>query len=842
MPSGATSPRPTVHARNLYHVSAAMWDAWAAYDPVADGVFVDEKVSLDDPAAVQAAREEAISYAAYRVLEPPLREVARAARQSLREFDRLMGSLCYPVGTRHDEGRPRPPPWGTASPTPSSAPRSRTAPSSGRTTSRTTEPVNDPLIVELPGTVMNDPNRWQPLALEVSFAQNGLPLPVGPQKAVTTHWGNVTAFALPPSAEPGLPIDPGTPPLLGDPVGDAEYKEGALGVIRYSAMLDPRDGEMVDISPAVLGANPLGTNDGTGHALNPVTGQPYEPDVVPRADFARVLAEFWADGPNSETPPGHWNTIANAVADSPGFERRLGGQGEVLDPLEWDVKIYLALNGAVHDAAVAAWGCKGHYDTVRPISMIRYMGGLGQSSDPAGPSYHPEGLPLEDGPRRGHHRGERGTRASATSSLPITSARSPSAPGPATPRTPRPASAAWTGSGPWNGCPTSCRPSSRRPSPAYVSGHSTFSRAAAEVLTAMTGSEYFPGGLGSWTIPAGDLEFEAGPSQDVPLQWATYYDAADQAGLSRLYGGIHIAADDFRGPRHGLAVRQGRLADGQPLLGRHRPRLTSACPCRIDALMAARPWGSLPSVVVIRVLRAHLDAVVAVLLAAAYLVEAALSARPVSGEPHRLRAFASTMPSRSRPGRPSCSRWRCARACPWCPSGLAFVALGAGRPHAASTASWSLLAGRPPGRLLGGRLGGRSRRPGRRAWGRRPRRPGRPADTRAPARGSRGGRARVRALGAWLLGLAMRSLRVGRGDERIVGPADWEVAAGVPDSVGRDDTVRELRDVIERSMSAVVLQSRTRPPGARRASRRRRAGRWPSSRPPGPRRSRRRSG
>ena len=81
----------------------------------------------------------------------------------------------------------------------------------------------------------------------------------------------------------------------------------------------------------------------------------------------------------------------------------------------------------------------------------------------------------------------------------------------------------------------------------YVSGHSTFSRAAAEVLTAMTGSAFFPGGLGTWTVPAGSLQFEAGPSVDVPLQWATYYDAADQAGLSRLYGGIHVEADDLRG-------------------------------------------------------------------------------------------------------------------------------------------------------------------------------------------------------------------------------------------------------------------------------------------------------
>ena len=70
------------------------------------------------------------------------------------------------------------------------------------------------------------------------------------------------------------------------------------------------------------------------------------------------------------------------------------GSATAVDPLEWDVKLYLALNGAVHDAAVAAWGLKGYYDSVRPISMIRYMGGLGQSSDPDGPSYDPDGLPL----------------------------------------------------------------------------------------------------------------------------------------------------------------------------------------------------------------------------------------------------------------------------------------------------------------------------------------------------------------------------------------------------------------------------------------------------------------
>src|SRR5512145_1066037 len=58
--------RPTVHARNLYHVSAAMYDAWAAYHPVERGVSFNEKHSIAD---LDAARREAISYAAYRLLK-----------------------------------------------------------------------------------------------------------------------------------------------------------------------------------------------------------------------------------------------------------------------------------------------------------------------------------------------------------------------------------------------------------------------------------------------------------------------------------------------------------------------------------------------------------------------------------------------------------------------------------------------------------------------------------------------------------------------------------------------------------------------------------------------------
>src|SRR5207244_7354902 len=139
----------------------------------------------------------------------------------------------------------------------------------------------------------------------------------------------------------------------------------------YPTQLDPSDGTMLDISPASWGNNPLGTNDGHGYALNPVTGQPYTPQVVKRADFARVLAEFWADGPDSETPPGHWNTIAKRRGRPASTVKRIGGIGPVVNDLEWDVKMYLALNGAVHNAAVACWGVKRKYDSVRPISQIR---------------------------------------------------------------------------------------------------------------------------------------------------------------------------------------------------------------------------------------------------------------------------------------------------------------------------------------------------------------------------------------------------------------------------------------------------------------------------------------
>ena len=535
-------PAPTVHARNLFHTSVAMWDAWAAYDQTASGYVVREKHSASD---VRAARDEAISYAAYRVLSA--RFIASyGGEESLSAFADLMDALCYPLDVVTTVGD-----------TPAALGNRIAAAvlASGMTDGSNEAdgyldpayaPVNEPLTVVGTGNAMADPNRWQPLRIENMISQNGIPVVNGVQEFIGPHWGHVTGFALPDAGADGVPIDPGPPPRLGNPATDATLREQLVEVIRDSSLLDPESDATIDVSPGARGNNPLGTNDGTGHPLNPVTGAPYPEDVVRVADFGRVMAEFWADGPESETPPGHWNVLANHVSDELDPDLRIGGQGEAVDRLEWDVKLYLAVNGAVHDAGIAAWGLKGHYDSSRPISLIRLLG----STDDGGDR---ETLPITPGlieiiteasaaPGQRHealagHEGEIAIRA--WTGVPEDRATQVGGVG-------------WILAGAWvpYQLPTFVTPAFA----GYISGHSTFSRAAAEVMTGFTGSEFFPGGISGFTYEAGSLKFEKGPSADVRLEWATYYDAADQAGQSRLWGGIHIAADDLTGRRVGSEI------------------------------------------------------------------------------------------------------------------------------------------------------------------------------------------------------------------------------------------------------------------------------------------------
>jgi len=364
-----------------------------AYDPTASGYIFTEKPATSD---VAAARTEAISYAAYHVLTARFIKAVGADR-SLSEFDDLMDSLCLPLArTTTDGDSPAAVGNRIARAVLDRASQDGSNDLNGYA-DPTYAPVNPPLVVATAGITLVDPNRWQPLQIEHMVSQNGILVTNGVQQAVGPQWGHVSGFGIPDGGPTGTPFDPGPPPRFGDPATDATYRAQAVEVIRDSSLLDVPGGPSIDISPGALGGNALGSNAGQGHARNPTTGGPYARELVSGSDYYRAIAEFWADGPNSETPPGHWNLIANAVSDQLAPDLRIGGTGPVLDRLQWDVKLYLALNGAVHDAAIAAWGLKGRYDRPRPISMIRYLAGLGQSSDPSGQAYNAEGLPLVPG-------------------------------------------------------------------------------------------------------------------------------------------------------------------------------------------------------------------------------------------------------------------------------------------------------------------------------------------------------------------------------------------------------------------------------------------------------------
>lgn len=560
--------RPTIHARNLYHTSAAMWDAWAAYDAVADQVIHHEKRSAADPGE---ARRVAISYAVLGIIRHRFQS-SIGADAVLAELDTLMLSLGLdPAFT------------GTTGDSPAAL-GNRIAASyiahglqdgsneAGGYANLVYQPVNPPLLVDQQGNPdLIDPDRWQPLALTSFVDQNGNPIPSGYPPFLSPEWGHVEGFALRPFDLDILTRDgeewpvwhnPGPPPMIGEP-GD-RYKWGFEMVATWSSHLDPADGVMWDVSPNAIGNTvPLpspqdestlydrttGAHGSQGYSVNPVTGEPYPQQIVPRGDYTRILAEFWADGPSSETPPGHWFTITNYVMDHPAHERRFMGVGPELDALEYDVKAYLALGGTLHDVAISAWSIKGAYDYIRPVSALRFLADAGQCSDPTAANYNPEGINLapglielvsaqttQPGERHAHLAGSEGKIA-------IRAWRGPTVifdPDTDT------AGVGWILAENWwpYQRPTFVSP----PFAGYISGHSTFSRAAAELLTLFTGSPYFPGGLGEFVAPQNEyLVFEQGPSIDVRLQWASYRDASDQCSLSRIWGGIHPPADDLPG-------------------------------------------------------------------------------------------------------------------------------------------------------------------------------------------------------------------------------------------------------------------------------------------------------
>ena len=586
--------RPTVHARNLFHVAAAQYDAWAALvhtlepkpKPWLLGVMEPIECPLEDLSPFdfdETDIETALSYASFRLIRyrfsksPGLAQILRDthALMSFLDLDVTYRSTDYTNGDAHALGN-------YIASCYQAFGEQDGANEDDDYKNKSYVPINPALEPQLPGNPhIVDLNRWQPLKLE-SFVDQAGNVVDEPPEFLSPEWGSVAPFALTAAdlstySRVGEEYiyrvyhDPGAPPTIDGVLGN-EYKWSHSLVSVWSSHLDPavgRGAELIDISPNGIGniaadQYPLtfpehrnffaedGLDPGTGYQVNPVTGAPYESQEVPMGDYTRVLAEFWADGPDSETPPGHWFVILNTVNDHPDSTRKLRGVGNDRGELEWDVIGYFVLGGAMHDAAIAAWGIKGWYDYIRPISSIRAMADRGQSSDLLQPSYHEQGIPLKPGyielvddddplaGDEGEHVGK----------IKLLAWRGPDyIDEPSTDV----AGVGWILAENWwpYQRPTFVTP----PFAGYVSGHSTYSRAAAEVLTALTGTAYFPGGMSDFAVEQDNfLVFERGPSVSLTLQWATYQDASDQCSLSRIWGGIHPPIDDIPGRLIGLKI------------------------------------------------------------------------------------------------------------------------------------------------------------------------------------------------------------------------------------------------------------------------------------------------
>jgi hypothetical protein len=575
----ADTPHPPAQARNYFSLSVCMYDAWAAYDTNgAVGYIYRGKFTSTN---VLAARKQAISYAAWRLLKE--RHVySKTAATTLAADDAQMAALGYDT---NNASRDTSTPAGVGNSVYDAVSAWFINDGSNQTNGTPYPLANPPIaypdypvnqggyvytnpplvtaregITDGYGHTVADINHWQRLQIGNAVDQNGFPAaPI--QNYLGAQWLCVRPFMLG-RIDPTKPwIDPGPPPYFGG-ASMTQFVKEVVGVITADSQMTPDDGVTMNISPGAYGNNSLdytgiygdgsfGIYDGHGYTNNPYTSLPYATNTVKRGDLARVMAEYWADGPNSETPPGHWNVLANYAGDSPLIVKKIGGTGAVVDDLEWDVKMYFALNAAVHEAACACWAAKRYYDSWRPIGAIRYLGGLGQSSNPSLPSYNANGLPLitnfielvtSNTVASGRHAGLTPGKIAVLAW-----------PGPPANPVTQHSGVTWIHADYW--MPYQQTNFVTPAFPGYFSGHSTFSRSAAEILAAITGTNFFPGGLGTYSNYT--LKFENGPSQPVALQWATYYDAADQAGISRIWGGIHPPIDNLIGRRVGAQVGKG---------------------------------------------------------------------------------------------------------------------------------------------------------------------------------------------------------------------------------------------------------------------------------------------
>lgn len=420
---------PPMVSRGLAIMHTATYDAWAAYDEKAVGTRYGGALRRPAVERTLANKEKAVSFAAYRVLTNiyPAQVVL---------FDSAITALGY---DRSDTSTDPNTPQGIGNLVTQNLLDYRA--NDGANQLGNVLDTNG-LVVATPygdytgyqpvNTSSNifDPNRWQPLV----FSNGASPRWMAP------HWRNVTPFALT-NAEQFRPPPPYAY-VEGDRVASRKYIAQARQIVNATARLTNKQ---------------------------------------------KMIVEYWADGPRSETPPGHWNLFAQFVSLRDGH-----GVNE-------DAKMFFALNNAEMDAAIAVWDAKAYYDNQRPITAIHFL-------------YAGQEIPTWRG----------------TNGLPRTVLGE-------------------------NWVPFQPNTFISPPFADYVSGHSTFSTAAAEILKLFTGSDELRAKV---VLPAHSSKADGAqwPSEPVVLSWPTFSAAAKQAGLSRRLGGIHFLQADMEAQKLGKKV------------------------------------------------------------------------------------------------------------------------------------------------------------------------------------------------------------------------------------------------------------------------------------------------
>ncbi len=591
---------PTVHARNMYHISAVLYDAWLVYEPSkGTPLFLGKTVKdfdfnfdgFEPVGDRDSAMLVTMNYAVFHLLKLRFSEYSSKVRVMDNWIFAMEGIGLNPGYSNSDYSNGSPAALGVylAELMYEFGLQEGAGDDQGYE-GPGVSPANPILRPNNPGNkALKDVNRWQPLSVRSYIDEKGwdstlldwnLLLIPSSDDFLTPHWGILQPFAIPEKdqkimSREGTDFkvhnDPGLPPQIStvDSLDFfAEYQWNFSLVASWSGHNDPADPTMIDISPSAIGpTNGMlpttfeeyqqffdythgGTNS-SPRKNNPITRKPYQPNWVKRGDYTRVIAEYWVDAVNTYSPPGHWVKMMHDVCENPQFEKRWMGKGPTLSDLEWSIKSHLLLTGALHDAAISAWSIKAYYDYIRPISAIRWMSDMGQCSDSLLPRYHPHGLPLIDGQIELVTEKDSlvGANKEHLNKIKIWAWRGPDYVSDV--------DRDWAGAG-WilaeNWWPYQRYSFVTPPFAGYVSGHSCFSTAAATVMESMTGSAYFPGGLREEKLDVDFLEFELGPSEPITLQWATYREAADETCLSRIWGGIHPPVDDIQGRKVGEKV------------------------------------------------------------------------------------------------------------------------------------------------------------------------------------------------------------------------------------------------------------------------------------------------